>query len=47
MPKYLIQASYTVDGVQGLLKDGGSKRLRREPEGRSYSQGEQGERDEQ
>jgi uncharacterized protein with GYD domain len=26
MPKYLIQASYTEDGVQGLLKDGGSKR---------------------
>lgn len=26
MPKYLIQASYTRDGVQGLLKDGGSKR---------------------
>ena len=26
MPKYLIQASYTADGVQGLLKDGGSKR---------------------
>ena len=26
MPKYLIQASYTVEGVKGLLKDGGSKR---------------------
>lgn len=26
MPKYLIQASYTSDGVKGLLKDGGSKR---------------------
>ncbi len=27
MPKYLIQASYTAEGVQeGLLKDGGSKR---------------------
>lgn len=26
MPKYLVQASYTADGVQGLLKDGGSKR---------------------
>ena len=26
MPKYLIQASYTADGIQGLLKDGGSKR---------------------
>ena len=26
MPKYLIQASYTAEGVRGLLKDGGSKR---------------------
>ena len=26
MPKYLIKASYTVEGVKGLLKDGGSKR---------------------
>ena len=26
MPKYLFQASYTTDGVKGLLKDGGSKR---------------------
>ena len=26
MPKYLIQVSYTADGIQGLLKDGGSKR---------------------
>ena len=26
MPKYLLQASYTADGVKGLLKDGGSKR---------------------
>ena len=26
MPKYLIQASYLAEGVQGLLKDGGSKR---------------------
>src|SRR5207247_4711903 len=26
MPKYLIQASDTAEGVQGLLKDGGSKR---------------------
>ncbi len=26
MPKYLFQASYTVEGVKGLLKDGGSKR---------------------
>ena len=26
MPKYLFQASYTLDGVKGLLKHGGSKR---------------------
>jgi len=26
MPKYLVQASYTVEGVKGFLKDGGSKR---------------------
>jgi uncharacterized protein with GYD domain len=26
MPKYLYEASYTAGGVQGLLKDGGSKR---------------------
>ena len=26
MPKYLIQASYTVEGTKGLLKDGGTKR---------------------
>ncbi|HEX4754965.1 MAG TPA: GYD domain-containing protein [Candidatus Dormibacteraeota bacterium] len=26
MPKYLIEASYTVDGVKGLLKEGGSSR---------------------
>lgn len=26
MPKYLIQASYTVEGVSGLLKEGGSGR---------------------
>ncbi|MCH2412372.1 MAG: GYD domain-containing protein, partial [Acidimicrobiales bacterium] len=26
MPKYLIQASYTTEGVQGLLSDGGSAR---------------------
>ena len=26
MPKYLIQASYSTEGVKGLLKDGGSKR---------------------
>ena len=26
MPKYLIQASYTEQGLKGLLKDGGSRR---------------------
>ncbi len=26
MPKYLAHASYTVEGLKGLLKDGGSKR---------------------
>jgi hypothetical protein len=26
MPKYLITASYTAEGVRGLLKDGGTKR---------------------
>ena len=26
MPKYLIQASYTGEGIRGLMKDGGSKR---------------------
>ncbi len=26
MPKYLYQGSYTVDGVKGLLSDGGTKR---------------------
>ncbi|HSF07421.1 MAG TPA: GYD domain-containing protein [Methylomirabilota bacterium] len=26
MPKYMIQASYTAEGVRGLMKDGGSKR---------------------
>ena len=26
MPKYLIQASYTVEGTKGVLKDGGTKR---------------------
>ena len=26
MSKYLVQASYTVEGLKGLLKDGGSKR---------------------
>jgi len=28
MPKYLVLASYTTEGVKGLLKDGGSKRRR-------------------
>jgi len=26
MPKYLFEASYTEEGVKGLIKDGGSKR---------------------
>ena len=26
MPKYLFQGSYTLDGVKGLLKEGGSSR---------------------
>jgi uncharacterized protein with GYD domain len=26
MPKYLLQASYTVEGLKGLRKDGGSSR---------------------
>jgi uncharacterized protein with GYD domain len=26
MPKYLIMASYTAEGAQGLIKDGGTKR---------------------
>jgi uncharacterized protein with GYD domain len=26
MPKYLVVASYTAEGVKGVLKDGGSKR---------------------
>lgn len=26
MPKYLFRASYTIDGVRGLQKDGGSAR---------------------
>ena len=26
MPKYMLQASYTAEGLKGLLKDGGSKR---------------------
>lgn len=28
MPKYLFQASYTAQGMQGLLKEGGSSRRR-------------------
>jgi uncharacterized protein with GYD domain len=27
MPKYLLQASYTESGLQGLLKEGGTKRV--------------------
>ncbi|MBC8365223.1 MAG: GYD domain-containing protein [Actinobacteria bacterium] len=27
MPRYLIHASYTTEGVQGLLSDGGSARV--------------------
>ncbi len=26
MPKYLVQASYSVEGYRGLLKEGGTKR---------------------
>jgi len=26
MPRYLIEASYTLEGVKGLVKEGGSKR---------------------
>jgi uncharacterized protein with GYD domain len=26
MPKYLVIGNYTVDGVKGLMKDGGAKR---------------------
>ena len=26
MPKYLLHGSYTLEGVRGLLKDGGTKR---------------------
>ena len=26
MPKYLVKASYTVEGVKGLLKEGGTSR---------------------
>ena len=28
MAKYLIRASYTQEGLKGLIKDGGSKRVR-------------------
>ena len=28
MPKYMIRASYTVEGVKGLLKDGGTARMK-------------------
>ena len=28
MAKYLVTASYTAEGARGLIKDGGSKRLR-------------------
>ena len=28
MPKYLLQANYTAQGLQGLLKEGGSSRRR-------------------
>jgi len=28
MPKYLIQGSYTAEGAKGLLKEGGSKRVK-------------------
>jgi uncharacterized protein with GYD domain len=27
MPRFLIQATYTLDGLRGLLKDGGSGRV--------------------
>ena len=26
MPKYLFEASYTLDGARGVIKDGGTKR---------------------
>ena len=26
MPKYLLRATYTADGIKGLMKDGGAKR---------------------
>jgi uncharacterized protein with GYD domain len=28
MPKYLVSASYAAEGAKGLLKDGGSKRVK-------------------
>src|SRR5262245_22729965 len=28
MPKYLISASYTIEGAKGLMKDGGTKRVK-------------------
>jgi uncharacterized protein with GYD domain len=27
MPKYLLKARYSVDGVRGLMKDGGTRRV--------------------
>jgi uncharacterized protein with GYD domain len=27
MPKYLLKASYTAEGVRGVIKDGGTKRV--------------------
>ncbi len=27
MPKYMVQGSYTAEGLNGLLKEGGSKRV--------------------
>ena len=27
MPKYLYQGSYTDEGLKGLIKDGGTKRM--------------------
>ncbi len=29
MPKYLLEASYTVEGTRGLLKEGGSSRRKK------------------
>ena len=28
MPKYLVQASYTAEGAQGLIKEGGTARMK-------------------